>query len=152
MKHFDLFISYFTYNGFTWTNTWFSFSFSGIRSYIRGSGSGITYQSNLFCLFIGIGSCLYILILYSIELPFCSCCAAPYLRGSHKCLNHICCDVHEWFRILQWFPSLDCWRWSHFTALYKYFCFTNYYYPRHVMVRGYLDYKIKPDYRAGLDK
>nr|YP_009486264.1 NADH dehydrogenase subunit 6 [Coptis quinquesecta]AWB12407.1 NADH dehydrogenase subunit 6 [Coptis quinquesecta] len=32
------------------------------------------------------------------------------------------------------------------------FFFTNYYYPRYIMVRDYLDYKIKPDYRTGLDK
>ena len=88
MKHFD-FLS-FIFNGFTWTNTWFSFSLSGIRSYIRRSRSGITYQSDLFCLFIGIGFCLYIIILYSIKLSFCSCCTAPYLRGSYKCFNHIC--------------------------------------------------------------
>ncbi|KAI7727574.1 hypothetical protein M8C21_010975 [Ambrosia artemisiifolia] len=31
-------------------------------------------------------------MLYSIELPFCNCCAAPYLCRSHKCFNHFCCD------------------------------------------------------------
>nr|ANP95951.1 NADH-plastoquinone oxidoreductase subunit 6 [Pyrola rotundifolia] len=46
---------------------------------------------------------LYILILYSIELPFCSCCAASNLCRSSKCFNPICCNVHEWFRILQRF-------------------------------------------------
>ncbi|CAD5197773.1 unnamed protein product [Musa acuminata subsp. malaccensis] len=30
--------------------------------------------------------------------------------------------------------------------------FTNYYYTRYVMVRNYLDYKIKPDYRTGPNK
>ncbi|KAG4208641.1 hypothetical protein ERO13_A03G146201v2, partial [Gossypium hirsutum] len=64
----------------------FSFSFSGIGSYIRRPGSGITYQSNLFYLFIRIGSSLYILILYSLKFSFCSCCLASYLCGSHKCL------------------------------------------------------------------
>lgn len=129
-----------------------SFSLSGIGSYIRGSGSSITCQSHLFCLFVGIGFCLYIVILYSIELPFCSCCAATYLRRSHKCFNHFCCDVHKWFRIFQRFPSLDRGRWGNFCGLYKYFCFTNYYYSRYVMVRDYLDYKSKPDYRARSDK
>nr|WEG23319.1 NADH-plastoquinone oxidoreductase subunit 6 [Rhododendron przewalskii subsp. przewalskii]WEG23329.1 NADH-plastoquinone oxidoreductase subunit 6 [Rhododendron przewalskii subsp. przewalskii] len=94
----------------------------------------------------------YILILYSIELPFCSCCADPYLCRSSKCFNHICCDVHEWFRILQRFLSLDRWRWNYFAGLYKYFCFTNYYYSRYVMVRDYLGYKIQPDSRARFDK
>nr|YP_009561665.1 NADH-plastoquinone oxidoreductase subunit 6 [Commiphora gileadensis]QAT19753.1 NADH-plastoquinone oxidoreductase subunit 6 [Commiphora gileadensis] len=110
---------------FAWTNTRFSFSFSGIGSYNRRSGSGITYQPNLFCLFIGIGSCLYILILYSIKFPFCSCCTASYLRGSCKCFNHICCNVHEWFRLLQRFSvsSLDYWGWGYFPSLYKYFFF-----------------------------
>ena len=102
--------------------------------------------------FIGAGSCLYILILYSIKLLFCSYCTTPYLRGSYKCFNHICCDVHEWFRILQRFSSLDRWGWGYFAGLYKYFCFTNDYYYRYVMVRNYLDYKIKPDYRARFDK
>ncbi|TYH87594.1 hypothetical protein ES332_D01G128000v1, partial [Gossypium tomentosum] len=82
--------------GLAWTNTQFSFSFSGIGSYIKRPGSGITYQSNLFCLFIGTSSCLYIFILYSHKLSFCSCCQAPYLCGSHKCFNPICCDVHEY--------------------------------------------------------
>nr|YP_010233243.1 NADH dehydrogenase subunit 6 [Centranthera grandiflora]QSX28445.1 NADH dehydrogenase subunit 6 [Centranthera grandiflora] len=35
-------------NGFTWTNTRFSFSLSRIRSYIRKSGSSITSESNFF--------------------------------------------------------------------------------------------------------
>ncbi|RWW13966.1 hypothetical protein BHE74_00040686, partial [Ensete ventricosum] len=74
---------------------------SGVSSYIRGSGGSITYQSYLFCFFVGIGSCLYILILHSIELFFCSCRTATYLCGSRKCLNHICGNVHEWFRIFQ---------------------------------------------------
>ena len=79
--------------------------------YIRGSGSSITSQSHLFCLFVGICFCLYIFILYSIKLAFCSCRAAPYLRRSHKCFNHFCCDVHKWFRIFQRFPPLDRGRW-----------------------------------------
>ncbi|CAL9015816.1 unnamed protein product, partial [Prunus brigantina] len=63
--------------------------------YTRRYGSGIIYQPHLFCLFIGTGSCLYILILYSIKLLFCSCCTTPYLRGSYKCFNCIFCDVYE---------------------------------------------------------
>nr|AVY52576.1 NdhG [Chimaphila japonica] len=43
----------------------------------------------------------YILILYFIELPFCSRCATSYLCRSSECFNPICCDVREWFRILQ---------------------------------------------------
>nr|pir hypothetical protein 138 - common tobacco chloroplast [Nicotiana tabacum]prf//1211235CT ORF 138 [Nicotiana tabacum] len=74
--------------------------------------------------------------------------ASTYLRRSYKCFNHFCCDVHEWFRILQRFSSLDRRRWNYFDGLYKSFYFTNYYYFRYVMVRDYLDYKIKPDYRA----
>lgn len=76
----------------------------------------------------------------------------PYLRGSYKCFNHICCDVHEGFRIFQRFESLDRWEWSYFSGLYKYFCFTNDYYCRYVMVWDYLDYKIKPDSRARFNK
>ena len=47
------FIYLFTYNGFAWTNTWFSFSLFGVRSYIRRYRSRITYQHNLFYLFVG---------------------------------------------------------------------------------------------------
>lgn len=47
----------------------------------------------------------------------------PYLRGSCKCFNHICCNVHERLRLFQRFSveSLDYWRWSYFSGLYKYF-------------------------------
>ena len=146
------FIYLFTYNGFAWTNTWFSFSLFGVRSYIRRYRSRITYQHNLFYLFVGTGSCLYILILYFIKFPFGSCRIATYLRGSYKCFNHICCDVYEWFRILQRFEFLDCWGWGYFADLYHSFLFINGYYFRYVMVWDYLNYQIKPDYRAGFDK
>ncbi|KAL8496643.1 hypothetical protein ACS0TY_020364 [Phlomoides rotata] len=98
------------------------------------------------------GSFLYILILYSIQLLFCSCCIAPYLCRSYKRFNHFCCDVHEWVRILQRFSSLDCWGWSYFNSLYKSFYFTNYYYSRYVLVWDHLDYKIKSDSRTRFDK
>ncbi|CAI0404772.1 unnamed protein product, partial [Linum tenue] len=115
-----------------------------ISSYIRRSRSGITYQPNLFCLFFGIGSCLYILILYFIKLSLCSCCTTPYLCGSYKCFNSICCDVHEWFRIFQRLEPLDCWGRDYFLNLYKYFYFANYYYFGYVLN--------KPDSRARFDK
>ncbi|KAH0446189.1 hypothetical protein IEQ34_023575 [Dendrobium chrysotoxum] len=41
---------------------------------------------------------------------------------------------------------------DHFTGLYKSFFFINDYYPRYVMVRNFSDYKIKSDYRTGLNK
>lgn len=91
-------------------------------------------------------SLLYILC----KFPFCSCCTTPYLRGSHKCFNHICCDVHEWFRIFHRFQSVDCWEWDYFSGLYNYSFFINFYYSRYVMVRGYLSYKIKPDLEQDL--
>nr|VDD65595.1 unnamed protein product [Brassica oleracea] len=40
--------------------------------------------------------------------------------------------------LLQWFVQL--------------FFFINFYYSRYVMVRGYLDYKIKPDFRTRFNK
>lgn len=49
------------------------------------------------------------LILYYVKLLFCICCRTSYSRGSYKCFNRICCDVHEWFIILQRFESLDHW-------------------------------------------
>ncbi|RWV91862.1 hypothetical protein GW17_00045813 [Ensete ventricosum] len=72
--------------------------------------------------------------------------------GAVHVLNHICGSIHEWFRIFQWFMFMDHWRWCHFTCLYNYSFFTNYYYTRYVMIWNYLDYKIKPDYRIGPNK
>nr|YP_010565363.1 NADH-plastoquinone oxidoreductase subunit 6 [Pinguicula jackii]YP_010565368.1 NADH-plastoquinone oxidoreductase subunit 6 [Pinguicula jackii]UZA66285.1 NADH-plastoquinone oxidoreductase subunit 6 [Pinguicula jackii]UZA66286.1 NADH-plastoquinone oxidoreductase subunit 6 [Pinguicula jackii] len=115
---------------------------SGIRSSITKFVSSSTLESNLFGLFIRIGSFFYIFILYSIELIFCSCCAATYLCRNYKCFNHFCCDVHEWFRILQRFSSLYRWGSSYFNSFYKYFYFTNFHYFRYVLVWDHLDYKI----------
>lgn len=60
--------------------------------------------------------------------------------------------MHECFRIFQRFLSLDHWRWGYFNGLYNYSFFTNDYYPRYIMVRDSLDYKIKPNYRTGPHK
>ncbi|KAK4388420.1 Retrovirus-related Pol polyprotein from transposon TNT 1-94 [Sesamum angolense] len=38
-------------------------------------------------------------------------------RKNKTVFNHFCCDVHEWFRILQRFSSLDRWGWSYFNRL-----------------------------------
>ncbi|QHO07795.1 uncharacterized protein DS421_14g466870 [Arachis hypogaea] len=121
-------------------------------SCIRKFRSSIFYQPHFFCFFIGTSSCLYIFILYFIKLPFCSCRTTTYLRGSYKRFNPLCCDVHEWFGISPRFSSFYRWGWNYFDGLYKYFCFTNNYYSRYIMVRAYLDYKTKSDYRARFNK
>ncbi|GFP85094.1 NAD(P)H-quinone oxidoreductase subunit 6 chloroplastic, partial [Phtheirospermum japonicum] len=113
-------------------------------SYIRKFSSS-TSKTNLLGLFVRIGSFLYIPILYYITLIFCSNCAAPYLYRIYKCLNHFCCNVHEWFKILKIFSSFDHWGWSYLNGLYKYFYFTNYYYFRYILVWYHLSYKIKSD-------
>uniref|UniRef100_A0A251T852 NAD(P)H-quinone oxidoreductase subunit 6, chloroplastic n=1 Tax=Helianthus annuus TaxID=4232 RepID=A0A251T852_HELAN len=69
MQDFDLFISYFIYNGFTWTNTRFLLVFLGLGLIL--GGLGVVLLANPFILpFHWIGFCLYIVILYSIELHF----------------------------------------------------------------------------------
>ena len=119
--------------------------FLGLGLILGGLGVVLLTNPIFSAFFIRISSCLYILILYFIKLLFCSCDASPYLCGSYKYFNFICCNVHEWFRILQRFQSLDCWEWSYFSNLYKSFCFTNYYYFKYNMLWDYLDYKSKPD-------
>ena len=83
MKFRFLCLFFFTYNGFAWNATRFSFSLSGIGSYIRKSRGSITYQPHFFCFFVGTGSCLYIFIIYFSKFAFCSCIPATYLRGSY---------------------------------------------------------------------
>ena len=61
---------------------------------ILGSVGVILLPNPIYSAFsLGLVFFFYILILYSIELPFCSCCADPYLCRSSKCFNHICCDA-----------------------------------------------------------
>lgn len=120
-----------------------------LLSYIRRSGSGVIYQPNLFYLFLGIGSYLYIIIQYYIKLSFCSYGATLYLLGSCKCFNFICCNVYEPLILSERFSfeSLDYWQWSYFLVLYNFFFFwVNHYYSKYIVVCDYLECTSQPDY------
>lgn len=152
MKYFDLFIFIFFHNEFTWTNTWYFCSIFGINSYIRRSGSSITYESRWFCLFIGIGLVCISLFYISLNSYFVTATRFLIYMGA---INVLIIFAVMFMNGSEY--SNDSYLWTIGDRITLQICisisfFINYYYPRYFMVWNFSDYKIKSDYRTGLNK